>query len=458
MEVVPGKTGTVIKLNVIDRNVKLNGARKIAFGFHGTPVKKMDTDPRWNRVRKEWGWAFFSHYFNYLDSGKEFYDREYWVRHRNMYKKKNARRYFLYIASNGASPYCPEWAYWGKKWTSRTIGDYIIEYNIKDITARNRWVWTYACLNSKSFREFYLWQLNNVLRNKDMDIQNLYYDLVGPRMCNNPEHGCGWRDEDGLLWPTHQIRGGRDFHKRIVMLTQKIKPDCKHLYHVTGQPVVPAVHSFCDSIVEGETFFGQMLTEKETYFGILEPKMFRAAYAGEKWGYSTIFIPQLHRAASVHRPDRLKYWQTKNPPEEFVRAARHFLGYAYNHDLSLWSTTVALNTQYDPLWKKQADFMEKWDEKVEFIPYWRKNNPFRVESANPERVFMSAYRRGDKVMLVVMNDTDSDQNVKVIVDPVKLLGKKSVSSIEDETGAKIPAGNRWQGTVPRQIFKIFYIK
>ena len=458
VEIIPGKTSTLVKLNVIDRDVKLNGSRKIAFGFHGTPVKKMDTTPRWNRMLREWGWSYMSHYFNYLDSGEEFYDKEYWTIHKERYAKKNANRFFLYIASNGASPYNPEWAYWGKKWTSRAIGDYIIEYNINDIKARNKWVWTYSCLNSKSFREFYLWQLNNVLQNKEMDIQNLYYDLVGPRMCNNTEHGCGWRDDDGLLWPTQQISGSRDFHKRLMMLTRKILPDCKHLYHVTGQPVIPAVHSFCDGIVEGETSFGQMLPEKETYFGIIEPKMFRAAYTGEKWGYPTIFIPQLHRSAVTSRPDKAKYWRMEKAPEKYMRAAGHFLGYAYTHDLSLWYAEKVLDVLYAPIWKKQAVFMGKWDDKVEFIPYWRKDNPFRVDSANKERIFMSAYRRGDKVMLVVMNDTDKDQPVKVTVDPVKLMGKKTVTSIEDEAGVKVPAGTSWSGTVPREVFKIYFIK
>ncbi|MBR7104964.1 MAG: hypothetical protein IKC65_08470 [Lentisphaeria bacterium] len=458
VEILPGKNAMTVKLNVIDRPVTLNGARKISFGFHGTPVKKADTSTRWNRVGKEWGWSLMSYYFNYLDSGKEFYDRDYWVSHRERYKKNKATRFFLYIASNGAGPYNPEWAYWGKKWTSRPIGDYIIEYNIKDTKARDKWVWTYSCLNSRSFLEFYLWQISNVLKNKDMDIRNLYYDLVGPRMCNNTEHGCGWRDDDGLLWATHQIRGGREFHKRLLILTQKVLPDCKHLYHVTGQPVVPAVHSFCDAIVEGETFFGEMLTEKETYFGIINPKMFRAAYAGEKWGYSTIFIPQLQRSAQVNRPDRVKFWKMKNPPEKFRRACRHFLGYAYNHDLSLWHGNAALHAQSDPLWAKQAAFMGKWDGKVEFLPYWRKNNPFSAASANPERVFMSAYRRGDRGMLVVMNDTDQAQTVKVTVDPQRLLGKKQITHIEDENGKRLPAGNSWQGTVPRQEFKIYYIK
>ena len=102
--------------------------------------------------------------------------------------------------------------------------------------------------------------------------------------------------------------------------------------------------------------------------------------------------------------------------------------------------------------------MGKWDDKVEFIPYWRKSKPFHVVSANKERVFMSAYRRGDKVMLAVMNDTDHAQPVKVTVDPGKLLGRKTVSSIENEAGQKLPAGNSWNGTVPREGFKIYYIK
>ena len=102
--------------------------------------------------------------------------------------------------------------------------------------------------------------------------------------------------------------------------------------------------------------------------------------------------------------------------------------------------------------------MDKWDDKVEFIPYWRKNNPFKVESNTPQRVFMSAYTKNNKAMLVVMNDTNLDQKVKISIDPQKLLNQKNISHIEDEKGVIIPSKNSFTGIIPRQVFKIYYIK
>lgn len=148
----------------------------------------------------------------------------------------------------------------------------------------------------------------------------------------------------------------------------------------------------------------------------------------------------------------------KNPPEKYQRAAAHFLGYAYTHDISLWYSEEAIDSLYAPLWTKQAQFMGKWDGNVEFIPYWRKNNPFTVKSNNKDRVFMSAYRRNDKVMLIVMNDTNKDQAVEIKLNPQTLLGKKTVTYIEDGNGKKFPPANLIKTVVPRQIYKVFFVK
>jgi hypothetical protein len=453
VEILPGRDERIIRLHIVDRPFKLNGTRNILFFLHGTPVKHPNREIRTARLNREWGWSDASLYFNYLDGGKEFFDVEYLSAHQKRYQKLGATRFFLYIASNGASPYCPEWGYFGKLWTSRPIGDYIIEQNITSLARRNKWVWTYSCLNSQSFREFYLWQLANVLNDPRFGIKNLYYDLVGPRMCDNAEHGCGYRDDDGISYPSQNILGGRDFHKRIYHYCQKTIPGALHLYHVTGQPIVPGVHSFCDAIVEGETFFGNELPDKETYFGILSPEMFRTAYYGQKWGYPSIFIPQLARSAWAVRPERVKLWQSENPPEAMQQAMKHFLGYAYAHDISIWTGTRAMQTLHDRYWKKQAEFLGGWDSLVHFIPYWDTSKPFIVSSNVPDRIMASAYQRGERFMLIVMNDTNNSQPITVDISAMK------ASSAENIDDLQIPINNGFfLDTIAPQSFTAYFIK
>lgn len=461
MEIIPGSSETIIRLNIIDRALTLDGSRVLEFGLHGTPVKKPTALVRGNRWGTEWGYSWNSSFFyNYLDSGKEFFDKAYLDRFRKHFAEGGSNRFFQYIGSNGVSPYCPEWGYWGKIWTSRAIGNYFIELNIYNLKQRNKWVWTYACLNSKSFREFQLWQLNNVLRDPEWNIQNLYYDLVGPRMCNNTEHGCGWKDDDGNLWPTQNLTGGRDFHKRTYQLMKKINPDSLQLYHVTGQPAVPGIHSFADAVVDGETFFGNELPQKETYFGIFSPKTFRVAYNGQKWGYPVLFISQLRRSAIFQRPDRVKLWEQETPPPAMQLAARHLFGYASVHDVALWVVNEkSVRKIQDALWPLQKDFIGEWDDQVLFIPYWQSQKPFNIQSATSDRVMASAYVRASRAILVVMNDTNVDQAVKLKVDVAGLLGHGNPVRIKEaDSVLRTISDGEWEDSIPARDFKIYFLK
>ena len=448
-EIIGGKEKSLVRMTIIDKPVPLDGSRSYEFGLQMTPVKNYNPTPRTNRLGVDWGWGSPVKYFNYYDSGEEFFNKESHDQRRLPILKRNGR-YFLYIASNGASPYAPEWAWFARNWTSNKIGDYYIELQIKDLAARNHDVWTYACLNSKSFREFLLWQLNNVINDPAWDIQNIYYDLVGPRLCANTEHGCGWRDDSGNMRPTLNIRGVRDFQKRIYSLMKKRHPEGLHYYHVTGQPALPVVNSFCDAVVEGESFYNNYLPEKETYFGAVDPDGFRVAYSGEKWGYQLIFIPQLERSAMFLRPERRKLWNMPNPPEAMDRANRHLAGYFYAHDILAWGGGFSFYTLYNKCWQKQQAFFSPWDSNVQFIGYWADNKPFTVKSMDSKRVLVSAYLKGSKAMVAISNDTDKPQTVEVAYPGKKVLESFTGTPVKTEK-------DRFTITLPPQVFDLIYL-
>ena len=460
-EVIPGKNESVIRLNVIDKPLMLNGNRSIEFGLHGTPVKDSTNAIRPNRINEEWTTAWSTcRYYNYFASGPEFLDKQNLDNYRAAYSKKpNFNRMFQYIGSNGASPFCPEWGYWGKKWTSPPIGKYRVEGNHFNIEKRNKSVWTYACLNEKSFREFFIYKLNEVIHDPDWKIENLYYDLVGPRMCNNAEHGCLWTDDDGNAWMTQNLSGGREFHKRIYQLMKKERPNAIHLYHVTGQPVVSYVHAFADGVVEGETFFGNRLPKSESYFGVVEPNMFRVGYNSHKWGYPLFFIPQFSRSAYFYRPERIKLWSLDDPPAEMKRAILHFIGYTLVHDVSIWIRSEAyLRNTHNKIWEAMRNFFGAIDDEIRCIAYWKEHKPFSLETTNPERVLTTVYIRGNKAMFVTLNDTADDQPVTLRVNPDELWGKNGTVQITPVLdAANTPVTNNvWSFTVPAQIFRIYF--
>lgn len=456
LEILPNESETIVRLNVVDSPLTLTGSRTIEFAIHGTPVKHPMS------LRGLEGWNYYvdyPKYFNYQDSSDPFFEREKYIRSVSSIKKQGLN-YYLYTASNGASPYCPEWAWWGKQWASGPLGSNIIEFPIKNTTDRNLHVWTFACLNCKSFRDFRLWQLNNVLHDPAWNIQHIYYDLVGPRMCNNAEHGCGWKDDDGITWPTQNVLGTREFHKRIYHLSKKLIPNSLHLLHVTNVPSILGVDSFADVIVEGETFFDNEVTDQESYFGIFTPKMFRAAYYGQKWGYTTVFIPQLVRSAAIARPDRVALWRANPPPAAMLQAIRHFIGYAFVHDVFIWLWDPAMRREYQKIREMEKKLFGVLDEKISFIPYWDKNKPFTVESNAPDRVMTSAYIRENRVFLVVMNDTNSDQSVRIKFDAQKLLGHPAPFFVQElNSGQPFTVdGNEWTATIPAQVYQMYFIK
>jgi len=232
-----------------------------------------------------------------------------------------------------------------------------------------------------------------------------------------------------------------------------------HLFHVTNAPSISAVDAFADALVEGETFFGNDLVEKETYFGIYTPEMFRVSYYGNKWGTPVIYIPQFARAAYFFKPDRVKLWNQETAPAEMKRAMRHFLGYAFIHDMGIWTDINNIYKEQDASWKIFKDFLGEWDGKEEFIPYWDVNSPVKISSANPQRVIASAYRRGDKAVLVVMNDTAEKQNIGITVDGAKLFKHPCKVEIMNADGSSMPKkDNASISQIDEQNFAVYLIK
>ena len=442
----------LLRLNIIDTPLLLNGTRKLEFALHATPVREPNPEIRTARLMREWGWGNGHHYWNYLDSTDEFFNRKELNHYKDYYRRTNPGkepRFFYYFGTNGCSPYCPEWGWFGNEWTLRPLGGYINEVTVITSEAtRNRVTWTYACLNGKSFRDYSLWRFAGVEVNPEWGMKDLYCDLTGPLLCSRSEHGCSWKDDDGTTYPTLTVRGSRGFQKRLYHYMKKKHPDSMFLLHVTGQPAVVGVSSFCDGLVEGECFFNNQLPEQESYFDLITPEMFHAGYWGDKWGMPVIFLPQFYRAALMVRPERAKLWK-EAPTPAMMLANRHFMGYALTHDVTIWIKNAPFEKEFDKVWYKRKEFLGNWDTQVSFVPYWNKGKPFSV-SANSPRVMASAYIRGNRAALVVMNDTDSAQKVTISY-PI-------MTSVETEDAKVTIFNGNFDAELPRRDFKVFYLK
>lgn len=142
-----------------------------------------------------WG-EYVTLYFAHKRPGK-FSERH--LKYFREQQEKHGKRVFYYNAPKGASPVSPEWNYFGMEWhcSPPRLGEYMRDAQTPNRAARNMYLSTFACLNSKDFFDYKLDSIGGFLQNPEYKVRDLYFDLTWPRPCANPVHGCQWTDEFG---------------------------------------------------------------------------------------------------------------------------------------------------------------------------------------------------------------------------------------------------------------------
>jgi hypothetical protein len=339
------------------------------------------------------------------------------------------------------SPFMPEWPYWCERWSlvPPPLGSYAYEGD-------PAWAGARVCLNSESYRDFYIWKLAGIV--KELNIRHLYFDLGVPRECRNENHGCGWKDHKGAIYNSYNILGTRALAKRIYVMMKKHNPEALILNHMSEEPAMPVL-SFADLMVDGELYCKQV-GEDKSYYNVFSPEWFRAEFMSRQWGPASSFIPQFKRSAQLYVPGTEKFWDTP----QAIKPYRHFTGYLLVHDAKCWPN---FGLDFKNIWTIQDKF--GWDEKLQFIPYWDKNSPLKVLNPKNPRIMASLYLREGKAMVIIMNDTDNDETVKFEFDP-QVLNSGAISNVKDaENESRItPKGKIIDIPVPAREFKILFIE
>jgi hypothetical protein len=427
VEIISGEKETIVRLNVIDDPVKLSSTRKIAFGIQITPVRQLNQALRKNRIPHEWMmWTgSWGKYFNYTDP--KFLDDKKLEWLRKYIKEKAFKNVFYYFGLHITSPYCPEWGYWGKYWmyNPSTLGHYSTDLSTKQI---HRDTYTTACLDCESFRNFHIWKFADIVNNDPgIGIKDFYFDGCHTRICNNQPHGCTWIDDYGKRYGSFNIRGSRETAMRMHNIIKTKNSSSLISFHLEGGRTSP-VFSFADVIADGEEFFKE-IAEKESYYDIFNPEMFRARYLSSVWGQQVIYIPEFKSSLLYFRPERARTWKPTDP--ESVRAIRHFIGYMMLHDTCIWSHQDDDLAETQKLWAVQDRF--GWDEKVKFVPYWDKTNPVVITKPISDRLMLSTYLREGKALIVILNDTDKKEDIIVkIIDAGKINKAKKDTLIASD--------------------------
>ena len=113
---------------------------------------------------------------------------------------------------------------------------------------------------------------------------------------------------------------------------------------------------------------------------------------------------------------------------------------------------VWLNRMHTLYWTARREFFgNNYD--LAFIPYWQKKRPFSY-TAN-KRIMVSAYAKNGSCMLVIMNDTDKQQTVRIDLGGFKK--KFRVAPNPEGTTGVIQAGIL-EGIVPARDFRVYFLR
>jgi hypothetical protein len=225
-----------------------------------------------------------------------------------------------------------------------------------------------------SYEDFYMWQLDKTVR---------------------------YLTENGKF-PIHCYldctASHRGYMKRLYTIMKAVHPLNQVFVHMSGDNNMYA-WAFADWLIEGEENTANYHSRRasdatlpEDYTRILDVPKVASRYSPFAFG-DKFFLYQ--------------FWGWKN--SEPARA--HLWALLFVHDGTTWAAGGAAH--------KQSLLDLGWDERVEFVPYWRKGTGISVTSA-AQPVVASGWTRGDRNLLVmVLNDSDAPARAELAVDLAK---------------------------------------
>lgn len=408
LEVVPGKDVVVARLNIIDKPLTMEGRREIRFGFQATPVKERPQGwRRWKvqpdmhaRSQKAFNLVTWFTYWGELAYYPDVATIAPKARQIEDYRAKGIK-VAVYLSLGATTRYSPEYKYYGELWRQTPCyWNRMLSEDPIYAPLDRHWHFYVVCPNSGSYRDSYLWKLAQVI--KKLNLEGLYLDQGVPYRCDNPLHGCGWRDDAGQSHLTYNILGTRELARRIYVAMKKHHRESVVIHHMSGEVTMP-VHAFADILVDGENLTG-LLAREESYYNILPFDKFQAEYMSRSWGPVVLLLPEFIEAAYKLRPERVPFWSTV----EAGKPLNHLIGLSLVHDGFLWPMS---GINLDAVWEVQDSF--GWDNQVEFLPYWSNEQYVRISSLPAPGVVVSAFRRLGKYLFVPFNNTDRDIDLQM---------------------------------------------
>ncbi len=402
MEISREGDKVLLTVHFISKPVKLSSEpRRIRFGLVATPTKTIL--PYMQKAR------FYDDWHLFLLPGQW---GEYPVWHPPLKKPELIEKNKKWVASvhrsgkklmiNGGWNISAQWDGWDT-WGKEMIAEPLSNVSFSDCKQFA------ACYNTP----YAAFMANSFGYNaRLLGFDGICFDTVVPSYeCQSLEHGCGWYDDDGNLWPTFQTFAQREIWKRLYRIFHGgvIKEGCVPVPNAAG-PLM-AVHSFADMHHIGEGYYMHAATLKDG----MPPDMIRASMTGEQYGFRT----------EVNLKGGPLFWNDKNAAILVNGAEPRF------HDYRHWR--IGYEAHSNPaisIWNA-FEWVDRWNAK--WMGHWENKEvssvECRVSSVQKPMVLTSLYwnEKLKRVLVVLGNyELEPFDDVEVKLDLKKLGLKESV--------------------------------
>jgi len=471
MELIPEPDDYRVRLKFIDHEVSVGKPIAIEFGLQALPSRPQPKGyhgPYWgghSKVKQEMKikeipiidlWTHRWYLWNYpkltqeqLENGRARYVRD-WQQFKLIH--------CIYSNHITTSPMSPEYRYFYEEWrvvpsskpNFKALDAMGIEKARKDHSG-------HICYGSESYTDFYTYYLQKALKyfhgeNPAIPI-GLYYDNSGAATCANRYHGHGVL-VDGEWKPQLAILAWRRANERIRRIIKGITPNSWFTVHMSGRPTM-AYWSFNDIMIPGEQ-----------YAAFFHLKKAQADAAGKPWPYDYTMMTQLDRVRAEYSsqgygPAQVflsEIWNfaKDRPAEEQAKARRHLFGLLFVNDVMSWGNDSAKLPVLEALWEHLG-----WDDRVEFIPYWRNQQYLNMDVYDENKIVASIFRRERKVCIFAFNNTDNKvlANFELKLEGLGIRGYENATLVEPIAKESFKLkGRRVSVPLPPRDFRILFLE
>jgi hypothetical protein len=199
--------------------------------------------------------------------------------------------------------------------------------------------------------------------------------------------------------------------------------------HMSGKVTIPIL-AYDDSYLDGEHFRGRV---KESYMDLMSLDTFRAEFMGRQWGIMPFFLPEFPQDLAKQ-----------------VEPTRGLMGLLMIHDVSVWPIWCNAEVANEAL----AALDEFGYVDADFIPYF---DPAPPATTDMKDVYVSAYKRNGRVLLIVANLSKEDRQGEARINAARLgVALENAMSWPDKKPVTATDG-RIRIEVPRLGYRMFVV-